>query len=163
MGAAAEEIITPDWTAALVAAAHELADVALGYPEGRVRTEVDEMGEELVTSFVPLINDGVALQVGVAASVSDTEELARAYLQFTTLDIEYEDVCDAIGEIANVLAGAVKRNMAGRGTPWALGHPTVTRGPYQPPAATDPRASVTLMVWGSVEATLLLLQQEDGG
>jgi hypothetical protein len=83
--------------------------------------------EALCGVYIPLIGDGLALQFGVLAERNVCVQLAKALLGMSEeepLDSD-EDVFDAVGEIANLIAGGVKVRLAGQlnvnlGIPLAL-------------------------------------------
>jgi hypothetical protein len=83
--------------------------------------------EGLCGVYIPLIGEGLALQLGVLAERGVCRQLAKSLLgmgEGEALESD-DDVFDAVGEIANLIAGGVKVRLAGQlnvnlGIPLAL-------------------------------------------
>ena len=98
--------------------------------------------ESDVTGVVGIGGDRVGYII-IAASRSTAVLVAQQMLMVD--DPGDEDITDAIGELANNIAGAVKTNHAACGNV-ALGLPLIVAGPLravsEPPTSTDPSLSV---------------------
>lgn len=119
--------ITPKhWLTAARAAAQEFASTTLGL----VLTEAvpgSEMPEDLTGCFVALVGDEDSIQIGFATNASGCQCLAKA-LFASEAELPNEDVYDALGEIANILAGGVKMRLASAHSQLAIGLPIVMEG-----------------------------------
>ena len=76
-------------------------------------------GERLTASsrfsaFVPVLADDKTIYVGVGSSLAGAVTATRSFLGFEPADDDpsVEDVADAVGELANMTAGAVQRTLA---------------------------------------------------
>jgi len=84
-------------------------------------------------AYVPLSSSDSAVQFGIVAEFSDCEGLARILLGMGDGEpFESEgDVADAVGEIANMVAGAIKTRMNAEVPDIVLGLPLCVRGTIQ--------------------------------
>lgn len=63
-------------------------------------------------AFVPLVGNTASVQIGILSSPEGQEGIARTILQMEPDEgIEHEEITDAVGELANCLAGRLKREM----------------------------------------------------
>lgn len=148
------------WSEALISAANELATTALGYEEGLPLESSLTLPVEgdMTTSCVALVGEGLNLQVGIATNQADSQAMARALLGLDDEqeDLPEQDLADALGEVANILAGGVKRRMADGAPAIQLGLPIVLRGHIEATGST--RAHVTEMRWGQIGGKLLVIR-----
>ena len=97
-----------EWLESAAAAAQEIASGALGVSEiawsGASR---DPLPDNLCGIYMPLMMDGVALQLGVLATREVCAALASALLGGDDVQSD-ADIFDAVGEIANLIAGHFK-------------------------------------------------------
>jgi hypothetical protein len=98
-----------EWLESAALAAREIAGGALGASEldwsGLSR---EALPGNLCGIYIPLMMDGVALQLGVLATRDVCAALASALLGGEDVPESDEDVFDAVGEIANLIAGQFK-------------------------------------------------------
>jgi hypothetical protein len=97
-----------EWLDSAADAAREIASSALGASE---LTWSGASGEALPGNvcgiYIPLMMDGIALQLGVLATREVCGALASALLGGDDVQSD-EDVFDAVGEITNLIAGQFK-------------------------------------------------------
>lgn len=122
--------VAMDELLALVAkAAEELFTEQLGFRGFKVVGKSAGVAATDVGSYVALVGEGASAQVGLAASIDTCRMLAR---QMFVMDVAEEladgDLCDAIGEIANLLAGTTKHLLQERGAGLVLGLPLFVQG-----------------------------------
>lgn len=121
------------WTDAIAGAANEIATYALGFASATIESGTRAPDPALIGAHVALVGHGEAFDLAVVATPGDCAALARAMLASTRTDtLSAAEVADAVGEIANMLAGAVKRRMHRHGADLALGLPVFIRGEVQP-------------------------------
>lgn len=107
-------------------------------------------------SYVPLATPDAMLQVGVVASEPDCIGMASTMLGLGPEELAAADVGDAMGEIANVLAGAVKTVLAGRVNAIELGLPLFAQGEVVPPRAAE--LSATDVAVGQWRVTVVVVR-----
>jgi CheY-specific phosphatase CheX len=145
-----------EWLEATVASATELAKTSMGFTTSRVVGKWDELPEDMAGSWVALVGQGVGVQVGIASSLDGCYGLARAFLRLGDGDeIADDDVVDALGEMANVIAGGVKRRMAKLDPSTRLGLPIVVRGRVELGDRLAPAVAEVNM--GKITAHLIVL------
>src|ERR1700690_4029619 len=93
------------WLHATVDAASEFATTTLDCVLESV-TSNGELPVDLTGCFVALVGEEGSLQIGLASDTAGCQTLAKA-LFASDDDLPEEDVGDALGEIANVIAGGV--------------------------------------------------------
>jgi chemotaxis protein CheX len=147
-----------EWSAALVEATRTLASTTLGL---EVTPDADgpaPRGSPAEGSYVALVGEGTSLQIGLSASPDGCQRLSRAFLAMPEEegDLPEGDVADALGEMANILAGDVKRRMAERDPALKLGLPIVVRGRVQ--ATERMETAVAALRIGDVQAEALVLR-----
>jgi CheY-specific phosphatase CheX len=114
------------WLQATLDAAGEFAKATLGVE--LQQTEVEkQLPPELTGCFVALVGDSGSLQIGFGSHPLGCQTLAKV-LFASTDDLPEEDVSDALGEIANIIAGGVKKRMASVQPPLAISLPIVMQG-----------------------------------
>lgn len=98
-----------EWLESAAEAAQQIAREALAMSElnwsGSTR---DPLPGDLCGIYIPLMMDGIALQLGVLATRDVCAALASALLGGDEPMETDEDVFDAVGEIANLIAGTFK-------------------------------------------------------
>jgi len=145
-----------EWLEATVASATELAKTSLGFTTSRVVGKWDKLPNDMAGSWVALVGQGAAVQVGIASSLDGCYALARAFLRMGDGDeIAEDDVVDALGEMANVIAGGVKRRMAKLDSSTRLGLPIVVRGRVELGDRLAPAVAEVTM--GKIVAHLIVL------
>src|SRR5512147_990453 len=108
-----------DWLSATVEAASEFASTTLDAALESVAS-TSKLPVDLTGCFVALVGEEGSLQIGLASDSAGCMTLAKA-LFASDEDLPEEDVGDALGEIANIVAGGVKKRMATGQVPLALG------------------------------------------
>jgi chemotaxis protein CheX len=119
-------IALDEWLSATTEAASEFATTTL---DAALET-ADASGVlalDLTGCFVALVGEEGSLQVGLASDAAGCQTLAKA-LFASDDDLPDTDVSDALGEIANIIAGGVKKRMATVQLPLSLGLPIVMEG-----------------------------------
>jgi hypothetical protein len=122
------------WRAAVEGAASEIARYALSFTGAVVLDPVGlECTTEMVGAHIPLVGPGQAFDFALVASPGNCQALSRAILCMKDgAPLRDAEVADAIGEIVNMLAGTVKRRLAGHGAELELGLPIFLHGYIQP-------------------------------
>lgn len=113
------------WIDAAAEAAREFAETALGCPM-EAGVPDGSSNYDLTCCLVALVGDEASLQVGFASDAEGCQSLARALLGADE-PLPESDVVDAMGEIANIIGGGVKKRMRQDGG-IHLGLPMVLHG-----------------------------------
>jgi hypothetical protein len=146
-----------DWLAALEAEFAILATGTLGLSAVHVVARDVEPPRSMEGAYLGLVTPEGALQIGLAATTGGCDALARGLLAMGAEEaLPAADVADAVCEIVNILAGAVKRcARENAGMQVSLGLPTFFHGTAQP---TDRLGvAVTEVRMGELPAALLVL------
>ena len=141
---------------AMFAASKELSEVALGVPDMNIGDWRNGSSVAGYGSFVPLIAGSSAVNIGVLSDHGGCDQLARMLLDMGDgEEITQEDVTDAMGEVANILAGAVKTALNEDIPDLKIGLPIVVEGQLM--LADNLLCLYADSVMGSVNARLLLI------
>ena len=134
-----------DWIGAAEAAVTEVATTALACGSVHSATGSDRAPQSLFGAYVPLVAAGCQVQIGVVAEWEACQALARALFGMDPgAELEADsDVSDALGEIANMVAGCVKTRMNERTPGLNTGLPLCVTGHVEPSAGAE-HASVAL-------------------
>lgn len=122
------------WRTAVEVAAKEIATYALSLPGAVVQDPVGvERAATMIGAHIPLVGGGQGFDLGLVSSPEGCQALARAILSSPpTAVLRDAEVADAVGEILNMLAGSIKRRIAGHRTDLELGLPIFVHGYLQP-------------------------------
>src|SRR5262245_47632015 len=103
------KITLRDWRTALEGAATEIATRALSLPGVVALDPVGaEASADLIGAHIPLVGGGEAFDMALVSSAKGCEALARAILSLGAgPTIGDAVIVDAVGEIVNMLAGAM--------------------------------------------------------
>jgi CheY-specific phosphatase CheX len=113
------------WLEATLDAANEFSSTTLGFDLGDPQA-IRRLPENLTGCFVALVGEQESLQIGLASDSAGCQTLAQA-LFAADEPLPDPDVSDALGEIANIIAGGVKKRRVAK-TGMALGLPMVMEG-----------------------------------
>ena len=147
-----------EWIAAAQAAAAEVATTALCCGETHSAVDAGPAAESLFGAYVPLVAADCQAQIGIVAEWPACQALARALFGMdpdTELDAE-SDVADALGELANMLAGCVKTRMDARVPGLNTGLPLCVSGHVEPSSCSE-HATLGLSFDGVLLSVVVLL------
>lgn len=149
-----------EWLEAIIPAAEELATVALGMDSCEFLGNTDPNELDTGSAYIAVVGEESSIQLGVSSSVEGCQELARALLAMDPEeeDLADEEVVDAIGEIANILAGQVKRLMAEKNSSFNLGIPIFIQGQVKPTSEMD--VAIAKMRIGSIPLSLFVMKSQ---
>jgi hypothetical protein len=124
---------TQEWLRIIAESASEVATVALGLDACEIRTQGSLVPEGLIGAYLPLGTNEQPMQVGFLSNPVGCQRLAKALLGMGAEeeDLTPADLSDAISELANVVAGGIKRRVPG-GVEIKLGLPLFVNGSVQP-------------------------------
>lgn len=121
------------WTEAVTSALSEVAASSLG-----VETTVEGVDlaspANLCGSLVALVSGRNVVCVGFSSKPEGCRQIAGAMLGLDAGDLEglsHDDVRDSIGELVNILAGAVKTKLSSEDAELALGLPIYFEGFFE--------------------------------
>lgn len=148
------------WRNAIDGAAREIAQLALSFPGAVVGDPVGlERATQMIGAHIPLVGGGQAFDLALVSSPDGCQALSRAILCMAPgAALRDAEVADAVGEIVNMLAGAVKRRLA-QGAELALGLPLFLHGYIQP---TDRLLVIVLPIQlGAIDTMVLIAGQRE--
>ena len=121
------------WMAALIDATSDTSNIFLELGDLHVTRRSGCMPEFTNAGFVSLVGDCSSIQVGICASNDACREMAAKFLDMDGDDpqLTREEIVDAFGELANIVAGAVKQQVSEQGEMMLLGLPLVVAGKPQ--------------------------------
>ena len=153
--------LSQEWMDGLHRAADEVARTALEVRTGCVREgEVEKLSLQMSGAYVALLSVDVQMQIGIAASRDGCRRLSGALMMMEPDDPELSDavMADALGEIVNIMAGALKQKMDGRYQGLTLGLPTMIHGHIAPTERQE--LTVVRTRIGDIECNLVLLMNK---
>ena len=157
------KVALTEWVDALVGAANQLAMESLGFEEGEIVATETSLGSLVSGSLVALVGNQNSVEVGLCATEDNCVNLARAFLGMEPEDedLSRSDLDDALGEMTNIMAGALKARMNGLVPSMQLGLPIVFQGLLG--ASTSAEVVVVHLRWQDVEAQSVLIRSASGG
>lgn len=125
------------WIEAAVAAVEESAPT-LGFSGLERGIRAREAGPELFGAFVALTSDVTSIQLGLLATPTGHAALARTLLALgEDEELEDADKVNAVRELANVIAGGVKRGMIRHDPGLRIGLPVFVHGALEKSASLE--------------------------
>jgi hypothetical protein len=155
------KLTVAQWRTAVEGAANEIATYALSFSGAVVQDPVDlARATAMIGAHIPLVGAGLAFDLALVSSAEGCLGLSRAILcAGPTAPLKDTEVADAVGEIVNMLAGAVKRRMSGHRADLELGLPIFLHGYIQP---TDRLSVLSLPVRFHTIETMVLIAGQRG-
>ncbi len=150
-----------DWLGAMKEATAELTTSTLGFDGCTLEEVTEEIPIGLSGSYISLVGDTGSLQLGLVTDKKNCQSLAKAMLGMGSdeADLPDGDVVDAMGEIVNIVAGGVKRQMSGTMPSIQLGLPLFFTGQIE--SGDHQEAVVAQVQLGPVPARLLILRKKE--
>lgn len=150
------------WIETLEKSAGELVTTTLGYQKCEVISHLTDVPKAKVGAYIPLLGESerTKLEIGILSDLKGCQELSRRLTGMeNTEPISEDDVTDAIGEIANIIAGGVKRLAADRISSLQIGLPFFFDGSirFKEPLAI----AVSNSMWGTVNVFLIVLKRKE--
>ncbi len=148
---------TPDdWTRLAIECAAALANTTLGMPfEVESLAAPEPVPQEGIGAYVAIVGEVVRVEIGIAANYDTCQLLAQALFGDDT-PLPEPDVVDAMGELANIIAGGVQGGMTPLFPGLTLGLPLVVQGRVQ---ATEHQVIARVAIrLGTERAWLLVLR-----
>ena len=122
----------PDtWLDAVIAATDETSEQFLDLGNIEILGRSDALPDVATASLVSLTSESTSVMVGVAASPDACQVISKSLLgmELDEEDLPLDDVIDALGEMANIVAGSVKQRIVDvGGESTVLGLPLVLQG-----------------------------------
>jgi len=127
-----------DWASATSGSMEEFAIGALGLEDFSITT-ADAVAEAAdCGGYIPILTERESVQIGLAADLASCRKLSRLLLvlEDSEPDPPLSEIRDAMGEIANVIAGAIKTRVGNlrTGLEIQLGLPFFVHGRIAPVA-----------------------------
>ena len=148
---------------AAVAVANEISTIALGYDESKVTAHPDKMPEGLMGSYIALIGEETAIEIGLVSDNEGCCSLARALLGMDAddEDLPEEDIADALGELVNMLAGGIKKRIGEKDASMRIGLPMMVQGKVELPEGTEKGIAEVLL--GPVDTLVCMYRNARSG
>jgi len=145
-----------EWVTAASAAVVDVAAHALGW-EAAVEPLEGAPYRAPFGAYVPLSSSDSVVQLGIVAERLHCEALSRALLGMAEDEPfgSEGDVADALGEIANMVAGSAKTRMSERVPDIVLGLPLCVNGRIE---CQGTEQVTTEFIFGTTRARLVLLR-----
>jgi hypothetical protein len=155
------KLTVAQWRTAVEGAANEIATYALSFSGAVVQDPADlERASSMIGAHIPLIGGGQAFDLALVSSPEGCLGLSRAILcAGPTASLRDAEIADAVGEIVNMLAGAVKRRLSGHRSDLELGLPIFVHGYIQP---TDRLSLIGLPTRFNTIETMVLIAGQRG-
>lgn len=122
----------PDtWLDAVIAATDETSEQFLDLGNIEILSRSDTLPDVATASLVSLTSESTSVMVGVAATPDGCQVISKSLLgmEADEEDLPLDDVIDALGEMANIVAGSVKQRIVDvGGESTVLGLPLVLQG-----------------------------------
>jgi hypothetical protein len=153
------KLTVTQWRTAVEGAANEIATYALSFSNAVVQDPVDlERASSMIGAHIPLVGGGQAFDLALVSSADGCLALSRAILcAGPAAPLRDAEIADAVGEIVNMLGGAVKRRLSGHRADLELGLPIFLHGYIQP---TDRLSVIALPVrFATIETMVLIAGQ----
>jgi len=153
------KLTVAQWRTAVEGAANEIATYALSLSGAAVQDPTDpERASSMIGAHIPLVGGGQAFDLALVSSADGCLALSRAILcAGPAAALRDTEIADAVGEIVNMLAGAVKRRLSGHRADLELGLPIFLHGYIQP---TDRLALIALPTrFHTIETIVLIAGQ----
>jgi CheY-specific phosphatase CheX len=148
-----------DWMEALSESAIELAQTTLGCEVTMDSPPESVAGLDLTNCLVALVGEGASVQIGLAADPRGCQGLAQLLLAAEE-ELPESDVSDAMGEIANIVGGGVKKRMANQFGGMRLGLPVVLQGHLE--LTRKQRVAQRSVLFGETAARLIVIRMTSG-
>lgn len=147
-----------DWMEAIEKALDEVAVGVFGCSIA-LKGRLENPPPGAAGAYMNLVGPNGGVQIGLVSSPDGCQALSRAMLSMepSAGPLSAEEVADAVCEIVNILAGAVKARVRDRVASLQLGLPTFFHGPAQRTDRLGVAAAGVKI--GEVDAALLMLYQ----
>lgn len=119
-----------EWLDATEVAADELATMVLNLRPSQLQSSNDGgIPAGLSGSFIALVADDDSVLLNLSSNMDGLAQLAKSMLGMGAEEVLSDaDLCDAVGEMANITAGSIKRQLTDRTSGIKLGLPTFIQG-----------------------------------
>jgi hypothetical protein len=146
-----------DWQQAATEVATEIGSGVLAFGQCGPPERVATIGDGRRGAYVPVLSGDYSLHVGVVSDDKGCASLTRALLGMASdEEVSLDDIHDAVGEIANMVAGGVKTKVTARGIPVQIGLPIFIHGHIESGAGTQ--AIVSQMKFDDVELYITIVK-----
>ena len=118
------------WLNSLVDSTEEVIRTGLGFKGVRTLNKQATVPKNGYGAYMPLLSDDLSLHIAISSDLSGCQILAKALLGLgpEAKNLSEPDIADAMGEIANMIAGLFKRQMTAEYQGLKLGIPVFVVG-----------------------------------
>jgi chemotaxis protein CheX len=146
-----------EWQQAATEVAFEIGSSVLAFGQCSPPERLAAIGDGRRGAYVPILSGDYSLHVGIVSDGAGCANLTRALLGMgPDEDVSLDDVRDAVGEIANMVAGGVKTRITARGIPVQIGLPIFIHGHIEGGAATQ--SMVSQMKFDDVDICVTIIK-----
>lgn len=146
-----------DWQQAATEVASEIGSGVLAFGQVSPPERTAAIGDGRRGAYVPILSGDYSLHVGIVSDDEGCASLTRALLGMAPdEDVSQDDIHDAVGEIANMVAGGVKTKVTARGLPVQIGLPIFIHGHIESGAGTQ--AMVSQMRFDDVDVWVTIVK-----
>lgn len=146
-----------EWQRAAIEVASEIGESVLAFEQCGPPERIAAIGSGRRGAYVPILSGDYSLHVGVVSDDAGCASLTRALLVMGADEaVSLDDIHDAVGEIANMVAGGVKTKVTARGVPVQIGLPIFIHGHIESGAGTQ--ALVSQMKFDDVDVCVTIVK-----
>jgi len=153
------QVLLKDCLTAAESSAKDFVLSTLGYNQYHITDYPPALPEIHLGSYVALLSESAKMEIAVLTDHKGCIQLAKDMLG-SEPDSE-ADVADALGEIANILAGGVKRQLPDRLPRAQIGLPFLLKGKIQ--FGEKVQLAASRARWGELEVLLVVLIKPENG
>jgi len=148
-----------DWMTAVMSATEELSTVFLGFSGVERIGNPDSQPGDMHGSYIQLVGEQ-SVHIGLCAGEAECSALSKSLLGMEEdEEITSDDITDAMGEIANIIAGCVKTRMADRIEGLTLGLPVHFVGHIQ--CSDHQELFIEQVRIGEIDAIIIALRERE--
>lgn len=150
------DLAVADWQQSAVEVVSSIGTDVLAFESCSSPSVISEIGHDSQGAYVPILSGDHSLHVGVVSSETGCQVLTRALLGMAPdEEVSADDIHDAVGEIANMVAGGIKTKVVARGVEAQLGLPIFIHGHIAQTAVSQCLVSQLEMDGISVRVTVV--------
>lgn len=151
------DLAVGEWQEAAIQVAQDIGTGVLAFEECSPVDRVGNIGQDRQGAYVPILSGDCSLHVGVVSDESGCASLTRALLGMAPDEaVSIDDIHDAVGEIANMVAGGIKTKVTAKGTDAQIGLPIFIQGHIESGSATQ--SVVSQLKFGDVEVCITVVK-----
>ena len=155
------DVAVASWQQAAIEVVTSIGTDVLAFASCSSAQPIGELALESQGAYVPILSGDHSLHVGVVSNEAGCHVLTRALLGMEPdEDVSSDDVRDAVGEIANMVAGGVKTKIVALGGEAQLGLPIFIRGHIE--ASSVSQCMISQLTFDNIEVKVTVVKTAKG-